>query len=52
MPGDLGWRKLVERREEMKVVWSEIGRNGRESTGVDGGGETERGRRNRMVGRV
>ena len=40
-----------EGRDE-SVVWLEIGRDGRESTGEDGGGETKRGRRNMMVGRV
>ena len=49
---DLGWRKLEERRKEMNVVWLEIERDGRESTGEDGSGETMRGWRNRVVGRV
>ena len=42
--GDLGWRKLEERREE-------IGGDGRESTDEDSSGETKRGWKNRLMGR-
>ena len=40
---ELGWRKLEERREEMKMLFGKSGRDGRESTGDDGDGETKRG---------
>ena len=46
---DLWWRELEERREEMKVLFDKrFGRDGRESTGEDGGGETKEERRNRV----
>ena len=50
--GDLGWRKLEEKREKIKVLFEEIGRDGRELTGEDGGRETKRGWMNRVVGKV
>ena len=40
-----------EGRDE-NVVWKEIGKDGRESNGKDGGGEPKRGLRNRVVGRI
>ena len=36
----------------MEKAGGEEGRDGRELTGEDGGGETKRGWRNRVVGRV
>ena len=52
MQGDLGWRKLEERREEMKLLLGKrLERMKRDSTGEDGG-ETMRGWRNGVVGRV
>ena len=36
----------------MKVLFGKIRRDGRELTGEDGGGETKRGWKNMVVGRV
>ena len=52
VPRDLGWRKLEERREETKVLFGKRLEGMEESTGEDGGGETKKGRRNRLVGSV
>ena len=51
MQGYLGWRKLAEWREVMKVLFGKRQEGMEESTGEDGGDETKRGQRNRVVGR-